>query len=45
VILTVAVFAVVFRQLKFGSGAIVLAVLAGGGLAFLSCAECVRHRA
>ena len=35
-ILTIAVFAVVFRMMRFGSGAIVLAVLFGGGAAFLS---------
>ena len=35
-ILTVAVFAVVFRMMRFGSGAIVMAVLFGGGAAFLS---------
>jgi len=35
-ILTIAVFAAVFRMMRFGSGAIVLAVLFGGGAAFLS---------
>src|SRR5882757_4750945 len=35
-ILTIAVFAAVFRMMRFGSGAIVLAVLLGGGTAFLS---------
>lgn len=35
-ILTIAVFAVVLRMMRFGSGAIVMAVLLGGGAAFLS---------
>jgi heat shock protein HtpX len=35
-ILTIALFAVVLRMMRFGSGAIVMAVLLGGGAAFLS---------